>query len=86
MRWLNRAGELRRATTRLLVNKIPAKMINAGYNTYSKIYKGQLSLGLPVSRELIMNQREIRQNAVGKAGALSLSHLPPHHRHRDPEK
>ncbi len=74
MRWLDRAGELRRATTRLLVNEIPAKMINAGYNTYSKIYKGQLSLGLPVSRELIINQREIRQNAVGKL-ALSLYHI-----------
>lgn len=74
MRWLDRAKDFRRSTTRLLVNELPAKMINAGYNTYSKLYKGQLSLGLPVSRELILNQREIRQNAVGKL-ALSLYHI-----------
>ncbi|MBF0390455.1 MAG: alpha/beta fold hydrolase [Desulfamplus sp.] len=62
---------------KIFINQLPARVINATYNTYSRIYKGQLSLGLPVSRELILNQREIRTNAVGKL-ALSLYHIFQH--------
>ncbi|MBF0200052.1 MAG: alpha/beta hydrolase [Desulfamplus sp.] len=74
MKIIDNAIKLRRSAARMFVNHIPARVINAGYNTYSRIYKGQLSLGLPVSRELIINQREIRANAVGKL-ALSLYHI-----------
>ncbi|SLM30199.1 conserved hypothetical protein [Desulfamplus magnetovallimortis] len=74
MKLIDNAIKLKRYAARMFINEIPARMINAGYNTYSKIYKGQLSLGLPVSRELIVNQREIKTNAVGKL-ALSLYHI-----------
>lgn len=40
-----KAGRMRKNAVRTLVNSIPARMINVGYNTYSSIYKGQLSLG-----------------------------------------
>ncbi|MBF0258874.1 MAG: alpha/beta fold hydrolase [Desulfamplus sp.] len=69
--------KLKRSVTRLIVNDIPARIINAGYNTYSKIYQGQLSLGLPVSRELVHSHREMKINAVGKL-ALSLYHIFKH--------
>lgn len=74
MKIVENAIKLKRSAARKFINEIPAKLINAGYNTYSRIYKGQLSLGLPVSRELILNQREIKDNAVGKL-ALSLYHI-----------
>ncbi|MBF0302856.1 MAG: alpha/beta fold hydrolase [Desulfamplus sp.] len=77
MKIIEKAIKLKRAAARMVINEIPAKIINAGYNTYSKIYKGQLSLGLPVSRELIHNQRELRINAIGKL-ALSLYHIFKH--------
>lgn len=63
-----------KSLTRLMVNGLPTNVINAGYNTYSKIYKGQISLGLPVSKELIVSQEEIRTSAVGKL-ALTLFHI-----------
>lgn len=63
-----------KSALRLVVNDMPAKLINASYNTYSRIYKGQISFGLPVSKELIMTQEEIRINATGKL-ALTLYHI-----------
>ncbi|MBF0468069.1 MAG: alpha/beta fold hydrolase [Desulfamplus sp.] len=69
--------KLKRSVTRLIINDIPARIINAGYNTYSKIYQGQLSLGLPVSRDLVHSHREMKINAVGKL-ALSLYHIFKH--------
>ncbi len=63
-----------KSVTRFFVNDIPTNLINASYNTYSKIYKGQISLGLPVSKELIVSQEEIRTSAVGKL-ALTLYHI-----------
>lgn len=74
MKIIDNAIKIKRSAARMFINEIPARVINAGYNTYSSIYKGQLSLGLPVSRELILNQREIKSNAVGKL-ALSLYHI-----------
>jgi len=68
---LQKAGK---SVTRFFVNEIPTNLINATYNTYSKIYKGQISLGLPVSKELIVSQEEIRTSAVGKL-ALTLYHI-----------
>ncbi|MBW2220348.1 MAG: hypothetical protein JRF40_12800, partial [Deltaproteobacteria bacterium] len=63
-----------KSAIRLVVNDMPAKLINASYNTYSKIYKGQINMGLPVSKDLIISQEEIRTNAIGKL-ALTLYHI-----------
>ena len=59
---------------RYLVNDGPAHLINGSYNAYSTFYRGQLSLGLPVSKELIVNQEEIKTRAVQKL-ALVLYHM-----------
>jgi hypothetical protein len=59
---------------RRIVNDIPTQVINTSYNAYSRIQRGQLNLGLPVSKELLMSQEEIRNGAVGKL-ALSLYHM-----------
>jgi pimeloyl-ACP methyl ester carboxylesterase len=60
--------------TRYLVNDGPAQLINSSYNAYSMLYRGQISLGLPVSKELIISQAEIRNRAVRKL-ALVLYHI-----------
>ena len=65
--------KIRKSAVRTVVNDIPTRLINAGYNTYSRIYKGQLSLGLPVASELIMSQKQAVLNAIGKL-ALTLYH------------
>lgn len=59
---------------RYLVNDGPAHLINGSYNAYSTFYRGQLSLGLPVSKELIVSQEEIKKRAVQKL-ALVLYHI-----------
>jgi len=59
---------------RFAVNDVPAHLINGSYNAYSMIYRGQISLGLPVSKELIVTQTEIRNEAIGKL-ALALYHV-----------
>jgi len=55
------------------LNRIPAGTVNFTYDLYSRIYKGQLIFGLPVSEKLLETQEEIRNKAIGKL-ALSLSH------------
>jgi pimeloyl-ACP methyl ester carboxylesterase len=70
----NQWRKLGSSLTRYLVNDGPALLINGGYDAYSKIYRGQISLGLPVSRELIVSQAEIRNRAVQKL-ALVLYHI-----------
>lgn len=60
--------------TRYLVNDGPAQIINRSYDAYSRLYRGQMSLGLPVSKELIISQAEIRSQAVQKL-ALVLYHI-----------
>jgi len=62
------------AVVRFAVNDVPARLINGSYNAYSMIYRGQISLGLPVSKELIVTQAEIRHKAIGKL-ALALYHV-----------
>jgi pimeloyl-ACP methyl ester carboxylesterase len=74
MRLFNKARKLKQSAVRFAVNDVPARVINAGYDTYSKIYKGQINLGLPVAPELIVGQEEIKKNAVGKL-ALTLYHI-----------
>jgi len=59
---------------RFAVNDVPARLVNGTYNAYSMIYRGQISLGLPVSKELIVTQKEIRKEAIGKL-ALALYHV-----------
>jgi pimeloyl-ACP methyl ester carboxylesterase len=50
------------------------RWFNATYNSYSRFYEGQLRLGLPVSKELIKTQEEVRSIAAGKL-ALTLYHI-----------
>jgi hypothetical protein len=69
-KWRNLGSNL----TRYLVNDGPAQLINGSYNAYSMLYRGQISLGLPVSKELIVSQAEIRNRAVQKL-ALVLYHI-----------
>jgi len=59
---------------RLVLNSAPTYWTNLGYNLYSRIYEGQLRLGLPVSKKLLQTQGEIRMRAAGKL-ALTLYHI-----------
>lgn len=74
MKLVAKARQIRQSAVRFAVNGLPTRVINASYDTYSKIYQGQLNLGLPVSPELIISQEEIKKNAVGKL-ALTLYHI-----------
>lgn len=74
MKVVKKLQDASKSMMRFVVNGIPTNLVNAGYNTYSKIYKGQISLGLPVSKELVVSQEEIRNSAVGKL-ALALYHI-----------
>lgn len=57
-----------------LFNRTPAFLTNSSYDLYSRIYEGQLRLGLPVSKKLLQSQEEIRIRASGKL-ALTLYHI-----------
>ena len=59
-KWRNLSSNV----VRYFVNDGPAQVINGCYNAYSMIYRGQLSLGLPVSKKLIVSQKEIKTRAV----------------------
>jgi len=59
---------------RFILNRIPAMGLSWGYNAFSKVYKGQISKGIPVSKKLKKRHEEIRIRAVGKL-ALSLYHI-----------
>jgi pimeloyl-ACP methyl ester carboxylesterase len=74
MKLVAKARQIRQSAVRFAVNGLPTRVINASYDTYSKIYQGQLNLGLPVAPELIISQEEIKKNAVGKL-ALTLYHI-----------
>ena len=71
---LNRVRFMGKNTARFLTNELIARWINVTYNSYSRFYEGQLRLGLPVSKELIKTQEEIRTIAAGKL-ALTLYHI-----------
>ena len=74
MTFISKIGQLRQSAVRLAINEVPTRLINLSYDTYSKIYKGQLNLGLPVAPELIVSREGRRKNAVGKL-ALTLYHI-----------
>ncbi|MDM8536762.1 alpha/beta fold hydrolase [Desulfobacterales bacterium HSG17] len=74
MKLVTKARQIRESAIRFAINDLPAQVINVSYDSYSKFYKGQLSLGLPVAPELIISREEIKQNAVGKL-ALTLYHI-----------
>ncbi len=74
MKLVAKVRQIRQSAVRFAVNGLPTHVINAGYNTYSKIYQGQLNLGLPVAPELIISQKEIKKNAIGKL-SLTLYHI-----------
>ncbi|MBA3009873.1 MAG: alpha/beta fold hydrolase [Proteobacteria bacterium] len=74
MKFVDNAVKLRKFVVRFVVNEVPTHVINISYDTYSRIYKGQLNLGLPVAPELIISQEQIRNNAIGKL-ALTLYHI-----------
>ncbi len=74
MELFTKARRLRESAVRFVLNEIPTRCINISYDAYSRIYKGQINLGLPVAPELIVSQEEITKNAVGKL-ALSLYHI-----------
>ncbi len=59
---------------RFLTNDLTARWFNMTYNSYSRFYEGQLRLGLPVSKDLIHSQEEVRSIAAGKL-ALTLYHI-----------
>ncbi|MBC2716193.1 MAG: alpha/beta hydrolase [Desulfobacteraceae bacterium] len=59
---------------RFVTNDLITRWFNATYNSYSRFYKGQLRLGLPVSKELIKTQEEMRSVAAGKL-TLTLYHI-----------
>lgn len=71
---LDHLKNLRKLTVRFLANDMVTRWLNATYNSYSRFYEGQLRLGLPVSKELIKSQEEIRSMAAGKL-ALTLYHI-----------
>ena len=63
-----------RHSIRFVTNDLTTRWFNATYNSYSRFYEGQLRLGLPVSKELIKTQEEMRAIAAGKL-ALTLYHI-----------
>ncbi len=69
-----RIQTVRKNTGRFFFNELVARGINSAYNSYSRFYEGQLRLGLPVSRELLKSQAELRAIAAGKL-ALTLYHI-----------
>jgi len=61
MKLVARARQIRQSAVRFALNGLPTHVINASYDAYSRIYKGQLNLGLPVAPELIISQEEIKK-------------------------
>ncbi len=73
-------GRVRRAGKKgleLCLKEVPAYWVNTTYNLYSRIYHGQIRLGLPVPKKLLESREETRNRAVGKL-ALSLYHIFSH--------
>jgi pimeloyl-ACP methyl ester carboxylesterase len=61
-------------SVRFVTNDLITRWFNTTYNSYSRFYEGQLRLGLPVSKELLKSQEEMRSIAAGKL-ALTLYHI-----------
>ncbi len=69
-----RGTPLKENGLKFVLNALPTYWTNSSYNLYSRIYEGQLRLGLPVSKKLLQSQEEIRIRAAGKL-ALTLYHI-----------
>ena len=83
---MERFKTLSKNSVRFVTNDLITKWFNATYNSYSKFYEGQLRLGLPVSKELIKTQEEMRSIAAGKLASDALSYIPPGNRHAYSQK
>lgn len=70
----NRMQRVRKSAVRFLTNDLITRWINFTYDFYSRIYEGQLRLGLPVPQELLKSREEIRSRAASKL-ALTLYHI-----------
>ncbi|MCD6586622.1 MAG: alpha/beta fold hydrolase [Desulfobacteraceae bacterium] len=73
----NAVGHVKSAgknSVRFVTNDLITRWFNATYNSYSRFYEGQLRLGLPVSKELLKSQEEMRSIAASKL-ALTLYHI-----------
>ncbi len=70
----DRLVKFRKDILRFVVNDMPTRLINSGYNYYSMLYQGQLRFGLPVSKELLQSQHETKVRAATKL-ALTLYHM-----------
>jgi pimeloyl-ACP methyl ester carboxylesterase len=71
---VERFKKISKDSVRFLTNDLATKWFNTTYNSYSRFYEGQLRLGLPVSKELIKTQEQMRSIAAGKL-ALTLYHI-----------
>ncbi|PIP38272.1 MAG: hypothetical protein COX19_13645 [Desulfobacterales bacterium CG23_combo_of_CG06-09_8_20_14_all_51_8] len=71
---VTRARSAGHQSMRFLLNDLFTRWFNITYNSYSRFYEGQLRLGLPVSKELLKTQDEMRGIASGKL-ALTLYHI-----------
>lgn len=71
---VERFKKISKDSVRFLTNDLVTKWFNTTYNSYSRFYEGQLRLGLPVSKELLKTQEEMRSVAAGKL-ALTLYHI-----------
>ncbi|RJP80888.1 MAG: alpha/beta fold hydrolase [Desulfobacteraceae bacterium] len=72
--FLKKITLLPKQVVQTILNDIPTKMVNAGYNLYSNFQKGQLSMGLPISSQMLETQEQIRNRAAAKL-ALTLYHI-----------
>ncbi|MBS3758068.1 MAG: alpha/beta fold hydrolase [Desulfobacterales bacterium] len=70
----NRIQHMKKTAVRFLTNDLITRWINFTYDFYSRIYEGQLRLGIPVSKELLKSREEIRARAASKL-ALTLYHI-----------
>ena len=70
----NKGAPLAETGLKVILNALPTYWTNSSYNLYSRIYEGQLRLGLPVSKKLLQSQGEMRSRAAGKL-ALTLYHI-----------
>ncbi len=72
--FLKKISTLPEKAVQALLNDIPTRLVNSSYNVYSNLQKGQLSMGLPVSSQLIDTHQRLQERAAAKL-ALTLYHI-----------